>query len=258
MHARPGVTRDRKDLPCEWNGRRFTLVDTGGIDVLDEDPLASSIREQARAGVAESEVAVLVVDARAGLRPGDEELADLLRRQPVPSIVAANKCDGPADLPLAAEFHRLGLGDPIPVSAAQGLGNRRPAGSDRRAAGPGRARGRRGRGRRGGGAPGRDRAAERGQVLAGQPLPRPGARDRLRPRRHHPRRDRHGPALRRARRSRCRHRRASAAPPRSPTRSSTTRRCARGGPPNAPTWRWSCATPATGSPRRTCGSPSWR
>ncbi len=122
VHARPGVTRDRKDLPCEWNGRRFTLVDTGGIDVLDEDPLASSIREQARAGVAESEVAVLVVDARAGLRPGDEELADLLRRQPVPSIVAANKCDGPADLPLAAEFHRLGLGDPIAVSAAQGLG----------------------------------------------------------------------------------------------------------------------------------------
>ena len=65
---------------------------------------------------------MLVVDARAGLRPGDEELADLLRRQPVPSIVAANKCDGPADIPLAAEFHRLGLGDPIPVSAAQGLG----------------------------------------------------------------------------------------------------------------------------------------
>jgi len=122
VHERPGVTRDRKDLPCEWNGRRFTLVDTGGIDVRDEDPLASSIREQARAGVAESEVAVLVVDARAGLRPGDEELAELLRRQPVPSIVAANKCDGPADVPLAAEFHRLGLGDPIPVSAAQGLG----------------------------------------------------------------------------------------------------------------------------------------
>ncbi len=122
VHERPGVTRDRKDLPCEWNGRRFTLVDTGGIDVLDEDPLASSIREHARAGVAESEVAVLVVDAHAGLRPGDEELADLLRRQPKPSIVAANKCDGPADLPLAAEFHRLGLGDPIPVSAAQGLG----------------------------------------------------------------------------------------------------------------------------------------
>ena len=65
---------------------------------------------------------MLVVDARAGLRPGDEELADLLRRQPVPSIVARQQVDGPADLPLAAEFHRLGLGDPIAVSAAQGLG----------------------------------------------------------------------------------------------------------------------------------------
>ncbi len=123
VDPRPGVTRDRNELPCEWNGRRFTLLDTGGIDVRDEDPLASSIREQARAGVAESEVAVLVVDARAGLRPGDEELAELLRRQPVPTIVAANKCDGASDIPLSAEFHRLGLGEPVPVSAAQGLGS---------------------------------------------------------------------------------------------------------------------------------------
>jgi GTPase len=122
VHAQPGVTRDRKDLPCEWNGRRFTLIDTGGIDVLDEDPLSGSIREQARAGVGESQVAVLVVDVRAGLRPGDEELGELLRSQPVPCIVAANKCDTPADIPLAAEFYRLGLGEPVPVSAAQGLG----------------------------------------------------------------------------------------------------------------------------------------
>ena len=56
------------------------------------------------------------------MRPGDEEMADLLRRSPLPSIVAANKCDGVAELPLAAEFHRLGLGEPMPVSAAQGLG----------------------------------------------------------------------------------------------------------------------------------------
>jgi GTP-binding protein len=65
---------------------------------------------------------VLVVDARAGVRPGDEELADLLRRAPLPCIVAANKCDGVAELPLAADFHRLGLGEPLAVSAAQGLG----------------------------------------------------------------------------------------------------------------------------------------
>ncbi len=66
---------------------------------------------------------MLVVDARAGVRPGDEEMADLLRRSPLPMIVAANKCDGVAELPLAADFHRLGLGEPLAVSAAQGLGS---------------------------------------------------------------------------------------------------------------------------------------
>jgi GTP-binding protein len=122
VHERPGVTRDRKELECEWNGRRFTLIDTGGVDFQDQDPLAGSIREQARAGIADAEVAVLVVDARAGVRAGDEEMADLLRRAPLPTIVAANKCDSVTELPLAAEFHRLGLGEPLPVSAAQGLG----------------------------------------------------------------------------------------------------------------------------------------
>jgi GTP-binding protein len=92
------------------------------VDFQDEDPLAGSIRDQARAGLADAQVAVLVVDSRAGVRPGDEEIADLLRRSQLPLIVAANKCDGVADIPLASEFHRLGLGTPIPVSAAQGLG----------------------------------------------------------------------------------------------------------------------------------------
>jgi len=123
VHERPGVTRDRNEVECEWNGRTFTLIDTGGVDFRDEDPLAGSIREQARAGLAEAQVAVLVVDARAGVRPGDEELADLLRRSPVPSVVVANKCDTVADLPLAADLHRLGLGEPLAVSAAQGLGS---------------------------------------------------------------------------------------------------------------------------------------
>ncbi len=123
VHERPGVTRDRNEVECEWNGRTFTLIDTGGVDFRDEDPLAGSIREQARAGLAEAQVAVLVVDARAGVRPGDEELADLLRRSPVPSVVVANKCDTVGDLPLAAELHRLGLGEPLAVSAAQGLGS---------------------------------------------------------------------------------------------------------------------------------------
>jgi GTP-binding protein len=123
VHERPGITRDRKELGCEWNGRRFTLIDTGGVDFQDEDPLAGSIRDQARAGLADAQVAVLVVDARAGVRAGDEEMADLLRRSPLPVIIAANKCDSVAEVTQAAEFHRLGLGDPLPVSAAQGLGS---------------------------------------------------------------------------------------------------------------------------------------
>ena len=123
VHERPGVTRDRNEIECEWNGRRFALIDTGGMDFRDEDPLAGSIREQAQVGLADAQVAVLVVDARAGLRPGDEELAELLRRWPRPVIVAANKCDRLEDMALAAEFHRLGLGEPIAVSAAQGLGS---------------------------------------------------------------------------------------------------------------------------------------
>ncbi|HEY3970954.1 MAG TPA: ribosome biogenesis GTPase Der [Solirubrobacteraceae bacterium] len=122
VHERPGITRDRNEIECEWNGRKFTLIDTGGVDFKDEDPLSGSIREQARAGLADAQVAVLVVDAKAGTRPGDEEMAELLRRAPLPSIVAANKCDGVSDLPLATDFHRLGLGEPLAVSAAQGLG----------------------------------------------------------------------------------------------------------------------------------------
>jgi GTPase len=122
VHERPGITRDRKELATDWNGRHFTLIDTGGVDLDDEDPLAVSIQDQARAALADAQVALLVVDARAGLRPGDEEIADLLRRGGLPVVVAANKIDGPADLPLAHDFHGLGLGEPLAVSAAQGLG----------------------------------------------------------------------------------------------------------------------------------------
>src|SRR5947209_15956277 len=122
VHERPGVTRDRKELDTDWNARNLTLIDTGGVDLEDRDQLAQQVRQQARAALNDADVAVLVVDAKAGLRPGDHDLADLLRRSPKPVLVAANKIDTPADLALAAECHRLGLGEPIPVSAAQGLG----------------------------------------------------------------------------------------------------------------------------------------
>jgi GTP-binding protein len=122
VHEQPGVTRDRKELQTDWNGRSMTLIDTGGMDLEDHDVLARQIQAQARAALADADVAVLVVDARAGVRPGDEEMADLLRRGTLPVVVAANKIDTAQDLALAAEFYGLGLGEPIAVSAAQGLG----------------------------------------------------------------------------------------------------------------------------------------
>ena len=122
VHETPGVTRDRKELQTEWNGRPLTLIDTGGVDVEDRARLSAEIRAQARAALADAHVAVLVVDARAGLRPGDLELADLLRRGTLPVVVAANKIDTAADQALAADFYPLGLGEPVAVSAAQGLG----------------------------------------------------------------------------------------------------------------------------------------
>jgi GTP-binding protein len=122
VHEQAGVTRDRKELDTDWNGRALTLIDTGGVDLEDRAELAGEIQAQAKAALADAEVAVLVVDARAGLRPGDHDMADLLRRAPVPVVVAANKVDTAKDLPLAADFHGLGLGEPIAVSATQGLG----------------------------------------------------------------------------------------------------------------------------------------
>jgi GTP-binding protein len=122
VHERAGITRDRKELQAEWNGRTFTLIDTGGVDLQDADALARQIQEQSRAALAEADAVVLVVDARAGLRPGDGEMAELLRRGTVPVLVAANKIDSVRDLPLAVEFYALGFGEPVAVSAAQGLG----------------------------------------------------------------------------------------------------------------------------------------
>jgi GTP-binding protein len=122
-HPEPGVTRDRKEVPADWNGVEFVLVDTGGVDLTDENALSRQVREQARQALANADVALLVVDGAAGLRPGDTELADILRRAPVPVLVAVNKLDRGEDAPAAAEFHTLGLGEPIPVSAAHGVGS---------------------------------------------------------------------------------------------------------------------------------------
>src|SRR6478672_1232564 len=120
--AEPGVTRDRRSLECEWNGLRFDLIDTGGVDLADADDLARAVQAQARMAIEEADVVLLVVDARSGLGPGDAELADLLRRSGRPVVVAANKIDRGEDAAMAAELNGLGLGEPIPVSAAHGIG----------------------------------------------------------------------------------------------------------------------------------------
>ncbi|MDE3069570.1 MAG: ribosome biogenesis GTPase Der [Acidobacteriota bacterium] len=122
VHARAGVTRDRKEVPAAWRGHAITLIDTGGVDLDEREPLAREVQAQARAGLADADIALLVVDGRAGVRPGDEELADVLRRSDTPSMVVVNKCDNAADGALAADFHRLGLGEPRAVSAAHGRG----------------------------------------------------------------------------------------------------------------------------------------
>ncbi len=118
----PGVTRDRKDVVCEWAGKRFVLVDTGGVDIADDSPLTKQVAEQARRAVEEADLVVFVVDAKAGVTPGDEEVADILRRSGKPVLVVANKIDDPSRDDEAVEFHRLGLGDPLPISALHGYG----------------------------------------------------------------------------------------------------------------------------------------
>lgn len=121
-HSEPGVTRDRKRLECSWNGRTFDLIDTGGIDLADEEELAAEIQRQAHTAMAEADVVVFVVDGAAGLRVGDTDLARRLRGIGVPTIVAVNKVDRGQDTYLAADFHQLGLGEPTPVSSTHGLG----------------------------------------------------------------------------------------------------------------------------------------
>ncbi len=118
----PGVTRDRKRLATEWNGLAFELIDTGGIDLGDEAELARDIQAQARLAIAEADAVLMVVDGRAGLRAGDAELARTLRGGGVPVLVVVNKADRANDFGITAEFHALGLGEPLAVSATHGLG----------------------------------------------------------------------------------------------------------------------------------------
>jgi GTP-binding protein len=122
VHETPGVTRDRKELVCEWTGTWFRLIDTGGVDEADTGPYGPSIARQAQAAIEEADLVLFVVDARAGVTPGDEELATILRAARRSVIVVANKIDDPRRDLDAVEFHRFGLGDPWPLSALHGHG----------------------------------------------------------------------------------------------------------------------------------------
>lgn len=122
VHERAGVTRDRKALHTDWNGVDLTLIDTGGVDITEDDDIARGIRFQAEVAIELADIVLLVVDGRAGYRPGDEDIVQILRRGKKPVIVAVNKIDSAGAIPEAAEFQRLGMGEPSPVSAAQGLG----------------------------------------------------------------------------------------------------------------------------------------
>ena len=118
----PGMTRDRLQAVAEWRGKKFDLVDTGGLVPQAQELIASEILRQARMAIEGASHLILVVDAREGVLPLDEELAALLRRANKPLSLAVNKVDLPQHAPLAAEFAAFGFHDVFPLSAEHGLG----------------------------------------------------------------------------------------------------------------------------------------
>lgn len=119
----PGVTRDRIYGQCEWNGREFTLVDTGGIEPGTENEMLQFMRRQAEIAIETADVIVMVTDVTVGMTAADAEVATMLKRAKKPVVIAVNKCDRIGGVnPEVYEFYGLGLGDPIEVSAIHGHG----------------------------------------------------------------------------------------------------------------------------------------
>ena len=119
----PGVTRDRLYAECEWLGRKFNIVDTGGIEPTTDNEILLFMREQANIAISSADVIVLVTDVRTGVTAADKDVANMLLRSKKPTVLAVNKMDstGRTD-PAIYEFYALGLGDPIAVSAVHGHG----------------------------------------------------------------------------------------------------------------------------------------
>ncbi|MDX1931728.1 MAG: ribosome biogenesis GTPase Der [Capsulimonadales bacterium] len=118
----PGITRDRLYADGEWNGRNYTLIDTGGISMDEEDPMQALIRVQADIAMEEADVILFLTDAEDGITSNDRDLADLLRRSEKPLFLVVNKADNPKRDQDAAEFYELGLGQVYSVSALSGRG----------------------------------------------------------------------------------------------------------------------------------------
>jgi len=118
----PGITRDRLYAETEWNGRRFQIVDTGGIVFQEDDPLSEQIRVQANVALEEADVVLFVTDTIDGVNPDDQDLANRLRPIDKPVLVVVNKADNPQRDDFANEFYRLGLGEVYPVSGLHGRG----------------------------------------------------------------------------------------------------------------------------------------
>jgi GTP-binding protein len=116
----PGLTRDRHYGRARAGERGFVVVDTGGFEPVARSGILHAMAEQAKAAIAESDVVVFIVDGREGITTQDRTIADLLRRTGRPIVLAVNKCEGRQVGAAAAEFHELGLGEPLPVSAAHG------------------------------------------------------------------------------------------------------------------------------------------
>ncbi|MCR5444218.1 MAG: ribosome biogenesis GTPase Der [Bacteroidales bacterium] len=117
-----GVTRDRQYGHADWNGKHFSVIDTGGYVMGGDDEFELEIRKQVALAVDEADIILFVVDAREGLTPMDEDVAEMLRKCPKPVILAANKVDNSAQMDSLAEFYALGLGDPYPIAGITGSG----------------------------------------------------------------------------------------------------------------------------------------
>ena len=118
----PGTTRDRLLAEVSWEGRGFTLVDTGGLEPRPEDPIKEQVRAQVEVAVSEADLIIFLMDVSDGITPGDQEVAGWLRRTQKPLVVAVNKVDNESREVSTTEFHRIGLGDPLPISAYHNLG----------------------------------------------------------------------------------------------------------------------------------------